>query len=244
MNIGLILAAGIGRRIGDTGIPKQFIELRGKPLLIHTLERFENSDDIDRIAIVCLEQYITHLQKLVGNYGISKVVSIVPGGMNRQESLMKGLEAVEDFLKSDDDIIVIHDGVRPLVGLQVIRDNIDAASKYDATMTALPAAETVILCSNGEVSVDGFCRRTDTYKLTSPQSFRYGSLKRAYDLMVKDTCADKSDLLDAAMVYARYIGPIHVVNDHANNIKVTTPEDFYCLKAILDVEEQRSIIGI
>ncbi len=244
MNIGLILAAGTGHRIGDSGIPKQFIELRGKPLLIHTLERFENCDDIDRIVIVCLEQYITHLQKLVDNYGISKAISIVSGGIDRQASLMNGLKAVEMYLESDDDIIVIHDGVRPLVDQQVIRDNIYAASKYGAIATALPVAETVVRCRDGVVSNDDFCKRTDTFKLTSPQTFRYGSLKRAYDLMEDDSGTDRSDLLDAAMVYARYIGSVHVVNDHANNIKVTTPEDFYALKAIMDVEEQRSIIGI
>ena len=127
MTYAIILAAGVGQRMRNGGMPKQFIKLMGKPIVVYTLEKFENTAEIDRIVIVCHNGYIELMQELVELYHLKKVSRIVIGGSERQSSLQIGLDAVAEEGAGDDDIVLIHDGVRPLITEQVIRENIRVA---------------------------------------------------------------------------------------------------------------------
>ena len=144
MNIGLIFAGGSGVRMNTKGLPKQFLEMNGKAIIIHTIEHFEKCKAIDAIVIVCLKDYIEYLEDLLDRDRITKVKKIVPGGSCGQESIYHGLCAAEEISESEDDIILIHDGVRPLISGKLIYDNINMVKEKGNAITVTPATETII----------------------------------------------------------------------------------------------------
>lgn len=243
MNTAIILAAGVGQRMRSGGLPKQFVSLMGKPIIIYTLEKFEQCPEIDRVIIVCHGSYVEHMQKLLDLYKITKVQQIIVGGSDRQSSLQKGLETVFEAEYTEDDIVVIHDGVRPLVRVATIQENIRVAKQYGSAMTVHPVTESVVVAKSEDIDFSNFKKRADTYSLTSPQTFQLQKIKEVYE---KSAGADKDDmpLLDAAMVYAKAGGKVHLVKEQGANIKITTPEDYYVLKAMLELEENKYIFGL
>lgn len=242
MNYALILAAGVGQRMRSAGMPKQFLKLFGKPIIIYTLEKFENSEDIDKIVVVCREGYTDQLKELLQLYHIGKVEKIIIGGDDRQASLRRGLSALGDIGAKSDDIIVIHDGVRPLISSATIRENVRVAQQYGCAVTVHPVNESVVITDEEEAKMGNFKKRAATYSLTAPQSFRFGEIVKAYE---SEQDADaKIPLLDAAMVYANSGRTVHLVKEPGTNIKITTPEDFYYLKAMLELEENKYIFGL
>lgn len=240
MNIALILAAGVGQRMRSAGMPKQFLKLFGKPIIVYTLEKFEQSEDIDKIVIVCREGYTDQLNELLNLYHIGKVEKVIIGGDDRQVSLRKGLIALGDLGASENDIVVIHDGVRPMITSAIIRENVRIAQKYGCAVTVHPVNESVVITDADNAAMSDFKKRADTYSLTAPQTFRFGEILKAYE------SEQDSDipLLDAAMVYASRGHEVHLVKDLGTNIKITTPEDFYYLKAMLELEENKFIFGL
>jgi len=243
MNTAIILAAGVGQRMRSGGLPKQFVSLMGKPIIIYTLEKFEQCKEIDRIVIVCHGGYVEHMQNLLELYKITKVTNVIVGGADRQSSLQRGLAAVFENSNADEDIVVIHDGVRPLVRVATIQENIRIAKQYGCAMTVHPVTESVVVAEEEEADFSNFKKRSDTYSLTSPQTFRISEIKEMY---AGEEIADEQDipLLDAAMVYAKKGGKVHLVKEQGVNIKITTPEDYYILKAMLELEENKYIFGL
>ena len=144
MNIAVIFAGGTGKRMHSGAIPKQFLELHGKPLIVYTLEKFQNHQDIDAIVVVCLKSWIGKLEKLVNTYDLNKVRAVTPGGETPQESAFQGLLKVREFAK-DDDIVLVHDGVRPLVDESTITKGIACTRKNGNAITVTPAIETIFL---------------------------------------------------------------------------------------------------
>jgi len=179
---------------------------------------------------------------LVSLYQLKKVKKIIVGGCDRQDSLLRGINEVYECGAEDEDIVVIHDGVRPLVDEAIIQENIRVAKKYGSAITVHPVTESVVITDEEDVQFSDFKKRADTYSMTSPQSFQLGKIREAYD-KVKEI-EEEIPLLDAAMVYSRCGGEIHLVKEHGTNIKITTPEDFYFLKAILELEENKYIFGL
>lgn len=242
MNHVIILAAGVGQRMRNGGLPKQFLQLNGKPIVIYTLEKFENNDEIDDIVIVCHGNYIDYMRKLVEIYQIAKVSNIIVGGKNRQSSLEKGINAIQS--KSDnEDIVIIHDGVRPLVTENTIYENIRVAKQYGCAITVHPVTESVVVTETDNVTMTDFKKRSATYSMTAPQTFKLDIIKETYR-NYKEENSEGMPLLDAAMVYANNGGEIHMVKEQSPNIKITTPEDYYILKAILELEEHKYIFGL
>ena len=143
-NVAVIFAGGTGSRMNNVSRPKQFIELNGKPVIIYTLELFENHPKIDGIVVVCLETWIDFLKELLNKFHITKVASVVPGGTTGQESIYNGLVRAHE-LYGDDTVVLIHDGVRPLITEQTITDNIDTVVKYGNCITCVPATETFMV---------------------------------------------------------------------------------------------------
>ena len=144
MNIALIFAGGTGQRMNAGAVPEQFLKLHGKPIIIYTIEQFENHTQIDEIVVVCLEKWIPYLKKLLENFCIRKVNVIVPGGKTGQESIYNGIKVIFEKFPSDS-IVLVHDGVRPLIDEATITANIDSVKKYGNAITVTPAIETLSL---------------------------------------------------------------------------------------------------
>lgn len=243
MNYAIILAAGVGQRMRNGGMPKQFLKLMGKPIVVYTLEKFEQCEDVDKIVIVCHGGYTDYMKKIIDLYQITKVEKIIVGGKDRQESLCQGLEVVKEIGGRDDDIVIIHDGVRPLVDITTIQENIRVAKMYGCAITAHPVTETVVITDKDSAKIDDLKKRSDTYSMTAPQSFQIDKILYAYEKLKDIDCGDVP-LLDAAMVYAKTIGDIQIVKEQGLNIKITTPEDYYYLKAILELQENKYVFGL
>ena len=242
MNYGLILAGGVGQRMRNTGMPKQFLEVFGKPIIIYTLQKFENCNDIDEVIIACHCSWKEHLEKLIKQYELKKVKSIISGGKDRQDSILNGITYLEENGASNNDIVVIHDGVRPLIKESIIAENIKSALIHKCAMTVHPVIETVVVVDNEEAQFEDFKKRDSTYSLTSPQTFQLGLLKEIYNKV--NEINSPIPLLDAALIYTYLGNKIHIIKDMNNNLKITTPDDYYTLKALLELDENRNVFGL
>ena len=240
MNFALILTGGVGQRLRNSGLPKQFIELNGKPIIAYTLDKFENCKEIDKIVVVCNSSWISKMEEIIKKYNYKKVISIVPGGNERHDSVQIGLQEVHKKSKKDD-IVAIHDGVRPLIKESTIVENIRIAKKYGNAMTVRSVTETVVISKDKTAELPDFKNRDDTYTLTSPQTFKVHELMLAYDDLNKQT---SEPILDSSLVYARLGKKVYIVKEQELNLKITTPEDFYYFRSILELEEKKSIFGL
>lgn len=227
MNIAIILAGGSGTRMGsDT--PKQFIDIYGKPLIIHTIEAFNRNKSIDYIAVICKKEFQDDFKIWVRQYGISKVKWIVDGGNSRQESVFKGIEALKDFCK-DDDILIIHDSARPLISQRIITENIEFTKKYKAVNTVIPSTDTIIKSLNGE-EIEEVPKRKELYLVQTPQSFQYQLIRRAHKEALKN---DIKEVTDDCQLVLNLGHKVHLVKGDRLNFKITTFEDLLILKSLI-----------
>ena len=237
----IILAGGVGSRMKTSGLPKQFLSLYGKPIICYTLETFEKVEEIDQIIVPCHDSWVEKMKDLIKDYQFKKVKKVVVGGVDRQGSIMNALNSLTEI--KDDDIVVIHDGVRPLVKPETIRENVTTARKSGNAMTVHQNIETVVVTESDTVGMDNFKNRNNTYTLTSPQTFRVNELKDAFR-KAESITDSPVPLLDPALIYA-YLGKeVHLVNETGLNLKITTPEDFYYLRSYLELQESKNVLGI
>jgi 2-C-methyl-D-erythritol 4-phosphate cytidylyltransferase len=223
--IALIPAAGMGKRMGAS-INKQYLLLDGMPIVARTIELFEQAPFIDDIYLVIPASEIPYCrEEVVERYGFAKVREIVPGGAERQNSVLNGLRAMADV--RDGDVVLIHDGVRPLVPLQVLERAVATAVEYAAALVAVPAKDTV------KIVADGIVRETppreNIWLAQTPQAFTYGVVRAAHE------AADAERFLgtDDAMLVERLGRDVHIVPGDYRNIKITTPEDLVLAEAFL-----------
>lgn len=242
MNIGLILAGGTGQRMRTSGLPKQFLKVYGKPIIIYTLEKFDICDDVDRIVVACNPQYIDLMKRLVGKFLFTKEIAVISGGKDRQGSVKNGIDYIYANGGSDEDLIIIHDGVRPLIDQTIISENIRIANKFGCAMTVKPVIESVVITDKESVEFGDFEKRDNTYSLTAPQTFKLSLLVEAY--AKTSSLNTPIPLLDAALAYTYLGNKIPLVKEYNHNIKITTPEDFYILKAILELQENKNVFGL
>lgn len=243
MNTAIILAAGIGQRMRNGGLPKQFLRLSGKPIVVYTLEKVTANEQINQVVIVCHGSYVELMESVIQEFHVPKVAGIVVGGSDRQSSVQNGLKKVEELGAKDDDLVMIHDGVRPLLSQTTIEENLRIASEYGCAMTVHPVTETVVVTEEEKADANAFQKRSATYSLTSPQTFRLSIIRDAY-LREKTEQNDAKPLLDAAMVYADQGNDVYLVKEQGANLKITTPEDFYIFRALLELEENRHVFGL
>lgn len=234
----LIFAAGTGQRMNSRAKPKQFLNLHGKPIVLYTMEHFEEHPDVDNIVVVCLESWIKQLKHLLKQYGFEKVTQIVPGGRTGHESIYNGLKALEGVCKPED-IVLIHDGVRPLINQQLITSNIAVARQHGAAITVEACTETVVSCPSPE-KVDTVFNRQIMYTAKAPQTFTYGLIWDLHQRARKD----KHQCVDSAHLLSLYGTEMHTVIGPSNNIKITTPVDYYIFRSIYEAYENRQIMGI
>ncbi len=238
MNTALIFAGGTGQRMNTRAKPKQFLELHGKPVILYTLDHFESHPDIDSIVVVCLESWINELKILLDRYDIKKVSQIVPGGSTGHESIYFGLKALQEVCQADD-IVLIHDGVRPLITEELITANIRKVMEYGTAITVEAATESVVSSKNGDL-IDGVPNRGSMYVAKAPQSFRYGMIWDLYKRAREEGVLS----IDSAHLLSIYGMEMHTVKSPANNMKITAPADYYIFRALYEAYENQQILGI
>ena len=213
-----ILAGGKGSRM-NSDIPKQFIELDGKPIIIHTIEKFLNVEEIDKIIISVVEEYIDYTKELIDKFLNTNKVVIIKGGSSRSESLMNVCNYIGN---TSNDIILTHDAARPFVTEKIIKDNIEMMKKenYDAVGTFIPAIDTIAEFKNEILS--NIPLRDNLYNVQTPQTFRVNELIESYNSLTEE---EKSILTDATKIYLLKGKRVGLVLGDRNNIKITTDFD-------------------
>lgn len=231
MNIALILAAGIGSRMGNVDKPKQFLPIYGKPLMVHTIEAFENHDEIDSMVVVTNEEYIDQVKVWCKQYDLSKVKAVVNGGESRQASVFNGLNAIKSIIKDDNDIVLIHDAARPLISYKIISDNISACKKYHAVDTVIKASDTIVRSTNSSTITDIPIRK-ELYQGQTPQTFVFSLI---YDAHLKALGNVINNVTDDAKLVLSLGHDVYLVEGSKQNFKITTFDDLMILKALLKV---------
>ncbi len=238
MTTALIFAGGTGKRMNSRAKPKQFLDIHGKPVIIYTLEHFEYHDEVDEIVIVCLESWIGELETMLHRFGITKVTKIVPGGETGHDSIYNGLAAMRET-SAEDDIVLIHDGVRPMINDALITENIRAVRQFGNAITSEAARESVVQSKDG-VSIDGVPPRGEMYVAKAPQSFRYGEIMRLYE----KARGDNFKSIDSAHLCSVYHQPLHMILSPNYNVKITEPADFFVVRALMEAMEGQQIYGL
>lgn len=230
MNRALIFAGGKGERMKINGdIPKQFLEINNKSIIIHTLEKFEKNKHIDDIVVVCIGSWVPVLEEQINQFGLKKVSKILKGGATGFDSRMIGLDYLYKTRKEDGDIVLLHDGVRPFITDELITKNIQIAKEHGNAITTTKATET-IMCSRACLEI---INRDVCVLARAPQTFK---LKRIYDLYLKTIEDNKTDIIDSASIAHYYGDKLNLVDGPAENIKVTTAIDFYAAKGLINSE--------
>lgn len=235
-NVVLIFAGGVGSRMNNGSLPKQFLEVEGKPIIIHTLEIFEKSQDIDGIFISITPSWKEFLYKLIKKYDLQKVVKIVEGGETSQISQYNALKAMNEFV-NEETIVLIHDGVRPLIDNEVIKNNIDSVTKHGNAITVKKAIETVITVSNDN-QVEQVLNRDDYRMAVAPQSYHYKDIYSAHSKAIN---LGQVNFVDSAQLMQNFGMKLFYVDGTTNNIKITTPIDYYIFKGILEARRVNEI---
>ncbi len=240
MNIAVIFAGGSGKRMNTSSRPKQFLEYRGKPIIIYTLELFDNHPLIDAIVVVCLESWIPFLDKMLKKFEIDKVVNIVKGGETGQDSIYNGLSVAEKYCKNaDESIVLIHDGVRPLITGKTITENIEKVLETGSCITCIPATESFIVKqTDGNIEIPS---RSNSLIARAPQSF---FLKDIISIHRKAREEGRHDFIDSCTMMNYYGFNLSTINGPMENIKITTPTDYFVFKAMVEVHENQQIFGV
>lgn len=219
-------------------IPKQFLEVYKKPIIIYTLEVFDSHPEIDAIVIACKEEWIPYLEKLIYKFRIEKVKKVVPGGETGQMSIYQGLVAAKEVSCGKRRVIVlIHDGVRPLIDSQVISDNIVSVKKNGSAITTAVVHETILVVKDDE-SINYVPDRAHSRAAKAPQSFWLDDILDVHQRAQNDGVYD---YIDSCTMMKRYGYQLYLVDGPLENIKITTPDDFFTMKAILDARENAQV---
>lgn len=242
MNIAIIFAGGLGQRLnnGENSTPKQFLKINDKPIIIRTLELFQTHKDIDKIYISIHPDYYEYMQELVKYYYITKAAGIVNGGETGQESIYNALKLAQKE-NPQDSIVLIHDGVRPNITEEVITKNIECTKKNGNAITCTSCFETILISENG-INPEHVPYRKDTYAAQAPQTFHLGEVIEAHEITRK-TNPNYTDIVDTCTLYKTLNKKTFMVKGNRGNIKITTIEDLYILRALIRYKEDLEAFG-
>lgn len=240
MNIAVIFAGGVGSRMHSKEKPKQFLEMYNKPIIVHTLEYFQKNQMIDAISVVCVENWIPYLEELVYKFRIEKVKKIVCGGKTGQLSIYNGLKAAKEIAGNEKAIVLIHDGVRPLINDKLITDNILAVKKYGNSITSGIVKETIVEIDD-KSQIVLVPDRAHSRVAKAPQCFYLDEILSAHHQALGEGI---TDFIDSCTMMQHYGYKLHMTDGPYENIKITTPDDFYTMRAILEAKENAQIYGL
>ena len=242
-NIAIIFAGGVGQRMNsnENATPKQFLKINDKPIIIHTLELFQKHDMIDKIYIAIHSDYFNYMHELVKYYYIDKTAGIVKGGATGQDSIYNALKLAQKE-NSSDSIVLIHDGVRPNITPEVITGNIESAKKYGNGITCTNCFETILVSEN-HINPQHVPFRKDTFAAQAPQSFKLGEIIEAHET-VREINPQYTNIVDSCTLFKTLNKPTFMVKGNRGNIKITTIEDLYLLRALIRYKEDMEALGI
>jgi 2-C-methyl-D-erythritol 4-phosphate cytidylyltransferase len=240
MNIGVIFAGGAGIRMHSKERPKQFLEIYNKPIIVHTIEVFERNENIDALAVVCIEEWMDYFRQIVNRFRLNKVKKIVPGGNTGQLSIYNGICAAKEIAGGENAVVLIHDGVRPLINTNLLTRNIEDVMKYGNSITGSIVKETIV-----EIDDNGTIRlvpdRAHSRVAKAPQCFYLNDIMAAHEKALEDGI---TNFIDSCTMMQHYGYTLHMTDGPYENIKITTPDDFYTMRAILQAKEDAQIYGL
>lgn len=240
--IAIIFAGGIGTRLNGTdSTPKQFLMVNNKPIIIHTLELFQRNKNIDKIYISIVASHLDYMKELVEYYHLTKVCGVITGGKTGQDSIYKVLKLAESE-NPRDSIVLIHDGVRPNITQEVIDKNIYTTLKEGSAITCTPCHETVLISKTGKIPTKVPYRR-ETFTAQAPQTFKLGEILDAHETE-RLTNPDYIDIIDSCTLLKKQGKSSYMINGNFGNIKITTIEDLYILRALIRFKEDIEAFGI
>lgn len=238
-NVAIIFAGGSGARMGS-GLPKQFIEVNGKPIIIHTLEIFEDHPLIDAIYVACKEDYIGKLEKMLKRHMITKVKGVVPGGVTGQDSIRNALlAAAEEY--DGDSVVLIHDGVRPCITGELIDEDIKCTREKGSAVTCTAFFETPVVSREG-IYVEDVPPRAELFTAQAPQCFFLGDVLKAHETIRREN-PQYVGIVDTCTLMKASGKKVAIVKGPRGNIKVTTPEDLYTFRAMIEYRETEQVFG-
>lgn len=235
MNIGLIIAGGSGNRMGQD-IPKQFMHLDGAPIIIMTMQAFERHPDIDAIAVVCLKGWETVLQSYANQYNIEKLKWIFPGGNTGMESIHNGIYGLREAGCNDEDLVLIHDSVRPLLSQEIISSNIAICKAYGYAITGIQCREAILESEDGFTTTSSI-PRDRLIRTQTPQTFRLKNIIAAHEKAKQKGIANSVASCTLIAELDENI-EMHIVPGSEKNIKITTVEDLEILKALMHTSKE------
>ncbi|MBQ0041395.1 MAG: 2-C-methyl-D-erythritol 4-phosphate cytidylyltransferase [Clostridiales bacterium] len=237
MNYGVVVAGGIGRRMGAEK-PKQFLAIGTKPIIVHTVEKFVLCNELEKIIVLTPKDWIEYTKDLLEkNLGdkLMKRVAVIEGGETRNETIMNSIAYIEkEFGLDDDTVIITHDAVRPFVTHRIIKDNIEAVMKYGATDTVVPATDTIVESQDNDI-ISAIPDRSKMYQGQTPQSFKAKELRDTYQALTQE---EKDILTDATKIYVLKGKPVKLVKGESFNIKITYPYDLEVAETLLKGESK------
>lgn len=229
-----IVAGGVGSRMGNSIVPKQFLEIDKKPIIVHTIEKFLVSTEIDYIVIGVHPDWCDYMEDLLGKYLPEVNEIVVTEGDDSRNGTIKNIikKADEMWGISDDTIFVTHDAVRPFVTLKIIEENVKAAKEHGVCDTVIVATDTIVQSSNQKYITE-IPLRSEMYQGQTPQSFQYGLFREVYNSMTKE---ELEIVTDACKMFYLRNHQVHLVEGSVSNFKVTYPFDFKMAKIMLEEE--------
>ncbi len=237
MNVAILTAGGVGLRTHQD-LPKQFITVDNKPIIIYTLEAFQQHPNIEEIYVSCLAGWNVVLEAYAKQFNITKLKRIVTGGATGQESIYNAMLAIkEDHAKTDDVIVLIHDGNRPMVSQDIITDNIVKQQIYGSAVTAIPTTEVVFVSKDGKISNEAL-NRDELFRTQTPHAYKFDELWDIHCRAIKDGVTNTAA---SCSLMQRYGYATHFSKGSEKNIKITTVEDIEIFKALLNARNDSFI---
>jgi 2-C-methyl-D-erythritol 4-phosphate cytidylyltransferase len=231
---GVVLAGGVGARMGNVEKPKQFMEVGGKPVLILVLEKFAVCPGFDKVLVLSPKQWIRYTQDLIRKYIPAQEagrIIVIEGGETRNETIMNAIRYLEqEQLLDDDTVIVTHDSVRPFVTHRILEENIQAARQFGACDTVIPATDTIVQSTSHHIISD-IPDRSVMYQGQTPQSFKARKLKQVYESL---SSQEKEILTDACKIFVIKGEEVRLVQGEVYNIKITYPYDLKVAESLID----------
>lgn len=231
----VIFAGGVGSRMHSKDLPKQFLRIHGKPILIWTVEEFESCPEIDSIVVVCVDKWLDYCKHMFAEFNLPKVKIITAGGKTGQLSIREGLLAAATLSDPRKTVVLIHDGVRPLIDKGTIERCIDSVVNYGSAITCVPAKETTLVEDGGRLQI---IPREKVLLARAPQAFWLSDILDAHKKAYEE---GTFSYVDSASLMNFYGHELHLVVGPYENIKITTQDDYYSMRAILDSRENNQL---
>lgn len=228
---GIILAGGKGTRMGNTDKPKQFLQIDGKPIIMHTIEKFALSAEFEAILVLVSKQWITFTKDIIKkSLPSSKNIFVIEGGDSRNGTLINAIDYLkQNYEVNEDTIVVTHDSVRPFVSHRIIKENIKAASQYGCCDTVIAASDTIVVSENHQ-TISNIPERHTMYQGQTPQSFKINAFLAVYEQLTEE---EKSILTDACKIFTLKGKDVYLVDGDVTNFKITYPFDVKMAESLL-----------